>query len=690
MPQLLAAALIAAAGVTAGTVAAYAITLVVYLAFSYATSWLLTKIMGTPGAKPSDIQVTIKQAVGSRRRGYGITHVGGQLTFEESRNGTLYKVITTGHGEIAEILQHRFNNKPRTVSGDIVSGYPSPYNNVVRLYWNMGTDTQAAFSALTSAFSQWTANHRQRGCNNVLLICQGVKAKNFSDVYEGSKEPEYTQVRKEAKVYDPRKDSTQIIGYEVDGVTPIMGSGAHRKDNTATFEWDDNGALVTADYLAHPDGFGLGWDAINWTNVAEEADVCDAIPYRIWGTYSLVEDERRNVLAQMQDACDMFIWQDAHLKVNMRVGRWIEPTVSITDDHILSVTGSLGVPGQQEINEVKVVYTEATQDYRETESDPIIDQDAQDRDGPASQRFDIYYIPSNDQAVRIAKRILHKSSSSRWNLSLVTNLVGLNCVGERNVRITLPDLGIDNLAFEIVTLRINFFEGMVEMTLLEIQEDDWSPPLATGPVFGDDTWEPRVIGQPSDLYLNYPAYNIGTQLAPKLVASWTANADREDLEYQAQYRPVGETEWVDMTVSDDGTVAEVSTVEDGTEYEVRVRSTTLNGMTSDWTTPVAATADVAIMQGPVGSDGSSAGGSNFLSWRNPPQDTYEHTDIYRNSVNDYDTATKIATAYGAPSQDMEYEDAAPLAGTNYYWIICVDISGVKRSPNNSPISVDLV
>ena len=52
---------------------------------------------------------------------------------------------------------------------------------------------------------------------------------------------------------------------------PIYGSGPQRIADKSTRVWSDNAALVIGDYAAHPDGYGLGYDNVNWASIAREA-----------------------------------------------------------------------------------------------------------------------------------------------------------------------------------------------------------------------------------------------------------------------------------------------------------------------------------------------------------------------------------------------------------------------------------
>lgn len=85
------------------------------------------------------------------------------------------------------------------------------FHGAVHIYTRPGADDQTAIAEVTAVCPEWTADHRQRGCALAAVIGDPVKQKIFGEVYNGQI-PQYTQTRKAAKLYDPRKDSTMVIG----------------------------------------------------------------------------------------------------------------------------------------------------------------------------------------------------------------------------------------------------------------------------------------------------------------------------------------------------------------------------------------------------------------------------------------------------------------------------------------------
>lgn len=689
MPQALIASVVAAIGLT-GTAAAIA-SAVITLAVTVGLNFIAQALFGGGGTgKPSDGQQIVRVNVGSRVRHYGRVRVGGQLTFYESRNGTLYVLVTTGQGRLAAIVEYLLNGKAVTVNGaGLVTD--ARFKGAVSIFSRLGTASQAAYSQLSSAFSEWTADHRQRECSSFLVIARGVKAEQFSEVYEGNREPEGTITVDASLVYDPRKDSTRPGGF-----------GSHRLNNPDTWEHSQNWALCFADYLAHPDGYGMGWDAINWTNIASEATICDqtvstvdgrtVARWRASGSYKLAEDERRAVVKEFLKAGDGFMWEDADGLTNIRCGYWVAPTVHIPEKHIIGCAANLGTDAPDRANEVRVIYMEPRLGYVEQEAAPIINLPARIALGrPEVSRFDCYYCPDHNQAARIGKRILSKLGE-RWALTITTNLYGLNAIGQRFITLTIAELAITNLSFEVTALKIDIGNLNVQIGLIEAREEDFDFDAATEegtpPSDVANTSAPVVIEPVSGLTLATVQVAIGGAQGVAVQATWTQPA-RTGLLAQVQYRPAG-GDWLEMTVSQDDRLATSGVVSSGIPYEVQARHITVAGRPSAWSAPVTITPNPteAAPSPPTDLTGNGGAGKADLSWRNPPEANFGFVRIYRNTVNDYATATALpddvaggTLAYGAVT------DTGLAAGTYHYWFRSFNAAGTLGSAPAGPRSV---
>ncbi|WEK00588.1 MAG: hypothetical protein P0Y59_02535 [Candidatus Sphingomonas phytovorans] len=657
---------------------------VISVGIQVGASVLLNAIFGRGGAKPSDGQQNINEAVGSRFRRYGIVHSGGQRSFLESSAGRLGIVVTLGTGEESGILEHRINDKPVTVAGGTVTE-PS-FHNAVHIYTREGSDSQTAISELTARFPQWTSAHRQRGCAHAAIICDPVKQEYFNEVFNGQM-PIYSQVRKGARLYDPRRDSTAVIHDDGAGFI-VNGTGPQRLNDKSTWPWSDNAALVIADYFAHPDGYGGGFDNVNWTNIAGEAEIADQsvttvtgeviARWRLWASYALANTERRHVMADLMKACDAFSWQDAEGRFNLMLGRFVEPTVVLTDNHILGQTATLGPTAQQRVNALKMLYTEAAIGYREQESAIVADPDAADDPNTDPQAVDLYYAPHHNQAVRVGKLMLARLGD-RWHITALLNLYGLNLIGQRFCRLESAALGVAGY-FAVAGLKLNLAEMTIEATLDEVKPADWQFDAATEegtpPSVPGAAPPPPPLAAPTGLALATVQIALDGATGVSIGASW-ADPGRPDLNWEATYRPSAGGDWVPMAVDNDARTARSGAVSSGVAYTVRVRALTISGRPSAYATgTITPVADAPVLGPPTELTATGGVGKADVRFRMPTGASLAFARLYHSANNNFGTATQVGGIItGGLGQVMTVTDTGLSSGAQYYWVRAFDGSG---------------
>lgn len=675
MPQAIGALLITLASTAFSSA-------LITIAVAVAVTVLTATLFGPKKPKPSDGQQTTREAIGSRRRHYGIVHTGGQLTFFDSQNGTLGQTVTLGTGRENAILEHRINDNVVTVNG---SGTVTEarYHGAIHIHTRSGEDSQTAIGELTAAFPAWTSDHRQRGCAHAAIICDPVEQELFSEVFAGQV-PQYSQVREGVGLYDPRKDSTAVIYDDGEGFT-VNGTGPHRIDDESTREWDDNWALVTADYFAHPDGFGGGYENVNWTNIAGEADICEEQVttrdgsqidrWRAWASYRLATDERRRVLDDLLQAADGYCWQDANGKFNLLCGRYVAPTVTITDDHILGLTATKGASADKQVSAVKVAYTEASIGYREQESATIDSPDVADDPNADPQLAEIYFAPHHNQAARLGK-IIVRQLGDRWHVDAPLNLFGLNLLGERFCRFDSAQLGV---AFDakVDGLKLDLGAMRVIVKLSEVEAEDWNFDAATEegvpPGSGTTGGGDRSIAVPTGLALSAVALSLGDANGVAIAAVWD-DPGRKGLIYEAQLRETPSGDWVTMTVDNSNFSARSGPVNSGAEHEVRVRARTIGGRTSAWsaTATITPTAATSVPAPTSLSAAAGAAGEAVIDWRNP-QAAFDNVKLFENTADDLGTATQIGGEFtGSLGELKSHTEAGLSAGTHYFWARAYD------------------
>lgn len=122
---------------------------------------------------------------------------------------------------------------------------------------------QSADSVLVGLGQGWTSANKMTGCAWVLIECQW-------DSDNMRSPPSLTFEMEGAKLYDRRKDTT------------AGGSGSHRIDDPATWEWSDNPAVALDHFMlgrywdgAKTFGIGLTSDEVPYDRFAAQANVCD-------------------------------------------------------------------------------------------------------------------------------------------------------------------------------------------------------------------------------------------------------------------------------------------------------------------------------------------------------------------------------------------------------------------------------
>lgn len=666
MPQLV-AAVVAAVGITgtAATIATAALTM--------GLSYGLSQLARPKGPKPTDGQIITRQSIASRKRHYGQVMVGGTLAYHNSSGGTLGYIVTAGHGQIDSWIEHRINNEVVTIGGGGVVS-TAKFEGALRIITREGDPDQTAIGEMSAIFGEWTADHRMRGCSAAAIIAAPVKQKKFAAVYD-NREPEWLGALKGSRVYDPRLDSTRA-----------GGSGPHRTDDPDTWTYSDNAALVIADYMAHPDGFGRGMAGINWDNIAAEADLADdelttvdsrtIRRWRLWGSYSLDDQERRDVLAGMMAACDASCRDDADGLFCLSLGRWTAPTVTITDDHIIAMDCTRGRAGPDEASAMRAVFTDPNADYAEQEAAPYPNPDALDS---RVARLPLYWCPDHNQGVRVAKRVWLEGQN-RWQLSIVTNLYGLNALGERIITVASDAMQI-NAPFMVKGLTFLPTVNRVELTLQEVAESDWDFDALTEegepPIVENATPALAAIPAPENVTLSAVARMLGGTNGVAIAAIWD-EPEREGLIFAAEYQADGDAGWTPMQVNDDEFTGVSGLVSSGVEHSVRVKAIAISGRESAWSTieTITPEADNSGVSAPGLTSATGGAGQAVLGWRNPFEAAFDHVEIWHNTSASLTGAAQAGPdQMGALGEVMSWTHSGLSAGNHYYWIRSYNAAG---------------
>lgn len=493
---------------------------------------------------------TFNQSTAPRIRGYGRAKLGGTRAFWDSRNGALYQAVMMHSGEIDHIEQWFVGDQAVTVNSfGVVEQAPfaGPGGNYVLISSSLGTSGQAANPQLTNAFPDvWTNEHRLRGIAYFVTQFSSAPPDAFSRIFPESFNTPVRAVCRLTRVYDPRNGNTV---------------------------WSDNPALCILDYLTHPDGYRRSVDDIDLNSFTLFANVCDELVplasggsekrYRLWGIYNLNEDPQ-DVLFRMRATCDAEFYQTPEGKIAIRGGKWDVPTVTISDRDILAHRMEQGNNRFSAFNELKILYTSPIHDYQTMEAPTWADFADQAERGVIVDDLALDMVPSATQARRLAKIHIAKSNP-RWRGKIITNLNGLNALGERIIRVVIPELQIDD-AFHVVGFSIAPDLTSVEITIAEIGEAAY-------------TWttteeaENAPIPQDTRPDIDFPIPVIET--VEQLFDTFTVrlaveDPGRDDLQLEAQIREGAGGIWV-ATLAEGGTREAIAPSRPAGTNQVRAR-----------------------------------------------------------------------------------------------------------------------
>lgn len=668
---------VTAFGVSAAAGAAFG-AFVVKLAVGLALYALATALMPRPRIPdPSDRMVNFAQPVSYFETAYGRVRKGGPIGFTGFRSDKRhYTVILAAH-RIKGVVQHWLdewevdtNSSGLVTTSPIYRSFSRSYGSI-RLY--RGTTTQAADSQLVGAFSQWTSAHDMTGLAYGAIWAQRPPSDRFVDVYPRSRQWVYAPVIEgRDEIYDPRTD---------------------------TFVYSNNAALVIADWIVN-----LLKEDVDWDEVAFEADVCDTLvdlkgggTVKKWTLNGVINDQEdfENVRSQLGTACDCFFYEREDGKIGFNVGRYAEPTVTLTEDDFYAITVVEGNAGSNNSNEIVIRYSEPSNGYRETPSgiwvnDPL---------GPDTrQEYAVFWVDNHNQAIRVAKR-LSRSVYARYKVTGTLKTTAQNIVGKRFVSINNAEIGVSGI-FEVNKLVKNEDMLTYEIEAHSVEPEDFSYNAEV-----EEPIQPAYDKTGVQLTDYTPLSLSGTAVnftgVPGIELTWTHAY--EFLGTDVQYRTVGDPDWIIIENFPSSTLQTIVTpLEDGETYEFQIRSTSGQGGTpySEWYPIVPITVQAVAISTPppalqslaVAVDTTSIS-VNFLPPNSP---LYSATRLYRANYAsgytgpfDFLDSSLIQTEYGAPNTADTHLDESLALGVYAYWGIPINASGVA-GPTSGPETAEIV
>jgi len=619
---------------------------------------------------PSDRLVNFAQPISPMEWAFGLVRKGGPYavtSFQGDRRH--YAVILCAH-PIEGLDQWYLDQRPVETeeNGDVET---EPYGSALNLRLHSGEPGQLADPVLVEAIPEWTSAHNMAGLAYVAAYAKRVKDKEFADVYGNSPAtgPAIAPAFRAANnVYDPRTD---------------------------TFGWSNNAALIFA-WIAEN---VLGAE-VDWEEIADEADVADQLvqnrsggQQRKWTLNGVFDDrtEVAEILKQVIAGCDAYVYERPDGTLGFKVGRYIEPTITLTEHDFYSLQIAERSWGPQPPTEWIARYVEPEYDWIEAVTGVWVeDEDArQVRRDPA-----LYLIDSHNQAVRAIKRIA-RVERARYSVQGELNAVGYELLGGTNRRahrfVRVQAYGFD---FVMEVGRISRGEqlGALRIEGTSVEPEDFEFVAATE----EPERPPRQ--KVSSHNTVAPPDGLSGQALPYGQIEWSWNTQPENLSQELHVRRVGAEEWqpaVSIRFAERSVITPGHV--DGEFYEAELRNVTASGRASEWIGPVSvlavwnATPPEALDAFEVNATGSDVA----ISFQTPNDPNYAATRIWRadyaeESSGPYDIgdAILIATIYGPPNA-AQGADNTGLADGNYaFWAAPINASGIE-GPTSGPEIVDI-
>ncbi|MGI3169978.1 hypothetical protein ACRARG_12535 [Pseudooceanicola sp. C21-150M6] len=651
------AGLTASAYVTSGFFGTIGGRFLLSIGLSYLSSALMQ-----PTQEPSATLTNFAQPVTYAVTAYGRGRHGGPLGFTGFKNSTDVVTGTTGAKRhyspllaahpCHQIVTHYLDEREVEIDGDGVVTTP-PMDGYYRIRPFLGQPGQTADPELVSSFAEVTSAFDFAGLTGAHIWAKRPSQSKFSEIYPTGRQGAYTPVFDgKDTIYDPRTDST--------GFTR-------------------NAGLILADWIV---GMGQG---VDWDEVAGEADASDVTvsngdggtqpKWRIDGKIS-DDQEFEDQRAQIAAACDAWMYERADGKVGFRVGRYEEPTITLTADDFLSVEFTEGGWGRNAPTEVACKYVEPANAWREAPSGPFV-IDATSRQ--VREEPNLYLVSSHNQAWRLNVRIA-KVKRPKYQFRGTLGMMGYFLRGHRFVRVQA--LGIDEV-FEVGELWRNEGGASFDIVANSVTAEDFEPDGAA-----DEPARPVFEKVANDDTIPAPTGLSGSALHGEAIL-WSFDDQDESLTQQIHIRVSGESDWQIVTVPTGQSYQATTGLVDGNLYEAQVRNRTSALRSSDWkpdvpivvravansTPPVAHTAFAATLNG----------ADVDLTFTAPNDPNYYATRIYRAlDSTDFADASLIHTEFGIPSNADGYTDPAPASGDQSYWIVPINQSGKPDDTGTLP------
>jgi hypothetical protein len=589
---------------TASLVSTYAVSLTVAGATTLA--YVGPALLFAPKVPTPEFGRSVKrQPIPDRVSGYGRARLGGAFMLYETdgtNEGLALNVFALHDGLIAGWGDIYLNDQTVVVGVDtyVETGADLRYGkfgDLVRIETRLGEPTETNYSAVNAARADvWPTNARGDGIASLMMIAKAKEKENFQRDYPNGL-PLPSAVGDLQYCWDPRLGSRGIIIDDADKAASATWVGGSQ-----------NPFLQLLDYMTNPEtGMGLPLSRFLPNIAAWEAaaDVCDeAVPlaaggtvprYQSGGSY-LHSTAPADVIATILATCDGWLAQDATGCFTVQAGEYVAPTVTIGEEHIVSLSRQFYREDERATNEIVVSYTDPTFDFTEVQTTPWRrEADIAARGHVRSQPLSLPWVQNNSQARRLAKIAAYKATAPVSGV-ITTTLDGLRAWSERRIRIQAPSDGdtMADIVVDLLPLTLNPDNTVsIPFVSTDAAAYDWTTAEETEGA-GEDT-RPPDTAPPTPVIDDIQPFDVTDATARLRIFIEDATSG---LTFVARWRVSGETSWT----NDSQQTTEPATPHDFIEtnlvfseiLDVEVALITAGGFQSEWSAPFEVDASVIV------------------------------------------------------------------------------------------------
>lgn len=556
-----------AAGATfaASVVGGFIVKTVVAIGLSALAAQLAPK----PTSPPPSVQMAnFAQPVTYAEWVYGRTRKGGFLGFTGFANDRRYYVPILAAHPIKGVVQHWLDERLVTLSSEADQNKSNITETPIAGYGRIdafdGAPGQQVDPGLEGAFVEVTDAFDFAGLSGAVVWAARPPASSFTQIYPESRQWAYAPVIEgKNDLFDPR-------------------DGSHK--------FSSNAALVLADWVVNTLG-----RAVDWDEVADEAEACDAQVLNAEG-YLQNRWELNGTLSDEQDfegqrvslaaACDAFLYERTDGKVGFTVGRWITPDLVLGPDDFLSLELASGEFGADAPDEVAGVYTEPDNGWRETPSGAWVENEVAK---PSRDEPQLFMVTNHNQISRLNKR-LARTKLARYQITATIGFRGYEILGGRDggrahrfFRVVHPELQVDAF-FEVGEL-IREASGLFTLTANSVSPEDFAFDAAA-----EEPVRPVYDSVEGDNGIPVPGALAVTQSGGGSASlEWEAQSPAyiQELRYQLT---AASSPWVHVTPAEGEVMHELSGLTGGASYAAQIRNRSAGLGLSDWSDEVTFTA----------------------------------------------------------------------------------------------------